>query len=85
MTQFANFFLNAFTDSTWRLVFTVILVPTIMNLFQFIVTDLILRKDDFSEKEQGILEEYYIVDEEDLTKNKSEFSKSQKIIDSSSH
>ena len=53
-------------NNDWEIVFTVIIMPCIMNSFQFLVQDVILRKKEFSRTEEGILREFYIIDDEGI-------------------
>jgi len=66
MTDISAFCMRMFVTKTQRLIFTVIIFPCAMNIFQFVMQDLILRKKKFVPGEEEILREFFIVDEDYL-------------------
>ena len=72
MQKMSDFLLSNFNTEISKLIFTVVLFPTCMNIFQFIIQDLILRKQKFDISEESILRDYFVVDEAYLQKIRGE-------------
>lgn len=72
--ELADAALGIFSNVNLRLVFTIIVFPCCMNVFQFIVQDVILRKKEFGTTDEAILREFFIVDENFLDKHRAKVS-----------
>jgi len=68
MTDVSAYVLKPFVNKTLKLIFIIMVFPCFMNIFQFLIQDLILRKKKFVNGEDEILRDFFIVDEDYLEK-----------------